>query len=440
MKTNIIKYFFLLTFTGFAANYLNAQDILKLNVNVAIEIGLKNSKMLNSSLARLKSSEAKLKETDASRLPSLKFSTGYTRLSNVDPFSITTPFGTFNISPSILNNYQTKLSLAQPIFTGFKLQSLSEMAEYSASATNEEFNKDKNDLIFNIRNSYWGLFKAVQIKKVIDENVDQINVHLNDAKNLLNQGMLTNNDILKIEVQYYDALLRQVDVNNNLKLAMINLNSIMGISLNTEIEIETLPNQSNEEFDELNNLVNNAINNRSEIKSANYKIKAGESGITLAKSNWYPQILLFSNFYYSRPNPRIVPGQDKFNETWDAGISLNWDVWNWFSTSYQTEQAEAVLTQTRDGLGIIKDAVTLEVTQNYLTVNQNKLKIDISEKGLTQAEENMRIINEKFKLGLVTSSDVIDADVALLQAKTNYTNTIVDYELAKAKLHKSLGE
>ena len=200
MKTNIIKYFFLLTFTGFAANYLNAQDILKLNVNEAIEIGLKNSKMLNSSLARLKSSEAKLKETDASRLPSLKFSTGYTRLSNVDPFSITTPFGTFNISPSILNNYQTKLSLVQPIFTGFKLQSLSEMAEYSASATNEEFNKDKNDLIFNIRNSYWGLFKAVQIKKVIDENVDQINVHLNDAKNLLNQGMLTNNDILKIEV------------------------------------------------------------------------------------------------------------------------------------------------------------------------------------------------------------------------------------------------
>lgn len=187
-------------------------------------------------------------------------------------------------------------------------------------------------------------------------------------------------------------------------------------------------------------MINRAIDNRAEIKSINYRIKASESGVTLAQSNWYPQIFLFSNLYYSRPNLRIVPGQDKFNETWDAGLSLNWDVWNWFSTSYQTEQAEATLTQSQERLGILKDAVTLEVTQNYLSVNQNKMKIDISEIGVRQAEENMRITSERFKQGLVTSSDIIDAEVALLQAKTNYTNSLVDFELAKAKLNKSLGE
>lgn len=440
METYLVRFFYIILMTFYFLGIASAQEKISLNVEDAIDFALKNSKVLNSSLARYKFSEARLKEVNASRLPSLKFSAGYTRLSEVDPFNITTPFGTFEISPSILNNYSTKLSLAQPLFTGFRLKSSSDIAEYSANASNEDYKKDRKELIFNVRNAYWGLFKATQLKKVVDENVEQIKAHLTDAQNLLNQGMLTNNDVLKIEVQYNDALFRQVDANNNLKLAMINLNSTMSIPLSTEIEIASSPNLKKQEYDELKNLINHAMDNRAEIKSINYRIKASESGVTLAQSNWYPQLFLFSNFYYSRPNPRIVPGQDKFKETWDAGVSLSWDVWNWFSTSYQTEQAEATLTQSQEGLGILKDAVTLEVTQNYLSVNQNKMKIDISEVGVKQAEENMRITSERFKQGLITSSDIIDAEVALLQAKTNYTNSLVDYELAKAKLNKSLGE
>lgn len=440
MKNFSLKALLIIIYTILITGLIPAQEKLSITVEEAIDLGLKNSKTLNSSLARWKSSEAKLKEVNASRLPSLKVSAGYTRLSKVDPFNITTPFGVFEISPSILDNYQTKLTLAQPLFTGFRLKSSSDIAEYSANASQEDFNKDKNELVFNIRNGYWGLFKAQQIKKVIDENVLQVNAHLTDAQNLLNQGMLTNNDVLKIEVQYNDALLRQIDANNNLELAMIALNSTMGIPLSTKIEIESSTGKTTEWFDEVDVLVKRAFDRRSEVKSANYRIQASESGVTLAQSTWYPQIFLFSNLYYSRPNQRIVPAKDQFKETWDAGVSLSWDVWNWLSTSYQTQQAEANLIQTQEGLGILKDAITLEVTQNYLTVNQNTRKIEISEIGVKQAEENMRITSERFKQGLTTSSEVIDAEVALLQAKTNYTNSLVDYELSKAKLEKSIGK
>lgn len=430
----------LILFLTFYNQTIISQQNLFLTVNQAIELGIKNSKTLNSSKARFKSSEAKLNEVNAARLPSLKLSAGYTRLSEVDPFNITTPFGTFEISPTILNNYSVKLSLAQPLFTGFRLKSSSDVAEYSANASKEDYNKDKSELVFNIRNAYWGLFKAIQMKKVVDENVLQIKAHLTDAQNLLQQGMLTTNDVLKIEVQYNDALLRQIDVNNGLKLSMINLNSLMGIDLNTEIEIGSTMSKNYENFEGLETLLSRAFDKRAEVKSAGYRIKASESGITMAQSGWYPQLFLFSNLYYSRPNQRIVPAKDQFKETWDAGITLSWDIWNWMTTSYQTEQAEANFIQSQDGLGILKDAITLEVTQNYLNVNQNKKKIEISEVGVTQAEENMRITSEKFKQGLSTSSEVVDAETALLQAKTNYTNSLVDYELSKAKLIKSIGE
>ena len=149
---------------------------------------------------------------------------------------------------------------------------------------------------------------------------------------------------------------------------------------------------------------------------------------------------MYGNYYYSRPNQRIFPSKDEFKDTWDAGVNLSLNVWDWLTTAHQTEQAQATLAQAVDGIGIIKDNITLEVTQNYLSVDQAKRKIDISELTVKQATENMRITADKFKNGLALSSDVIDAETAQSTAKINYTNSIVDYELAKARLDKSIGK
>ena len=278
------------------------------------------------------------------------------------------------------------------------------------------------------------------MKKVTDENVQQIEAHLKDAQNLLKVGMLTQNDVLKLQVQHSDAKYKQVDANNGVKLAMVALNNVMSISLNTEIEIATVAELNPKSFDDLSDLVMTAVENRPEVKAADYRVKASEAGVTAAKSGWYPQISIVADYYYSRPNQRILPTRDKFDGTWDAGINLSMNIWDWLTTSHQTQQAEATLAQSIDMMGSIKDNVTLEVTQNYLNVNQAKQKIEIAKLTVEQAEENMRVTSDKFRSGLALSSDAIDAEVALLAAKTNYTNSIVDYELAKARLEKSIGQ
>lgn len=427
---------FLLLF-GFTAH---AQEKLSLTVEQAIELGLQNSKTLHSSLMRVKSSSARVNEMNAMRLPSLKLSAGYRKLSSVEPFSIQGPTGPITIAPSILDNYSAQFTLFQPLFTGFRLLSNSNIAEYTASATNEEFNKDKVELVFNIKNAYWSLFKAYQLKKVMDDNVQMVKSHLEDAKNLMRVGMMTRNDMLKLEVQLSDMMFRQIDAENAVKLSTVALNSVLGISLDTYIEIVSDVNLMPSFYDELNKLIGDAVERRSEIKSADFRVKASEAGVTIAKSSWYPQISLYGNYYYSRPNQRIFPSKDEFKDTWDAGVNLSLNVWDWLTTAHQTEQAEATLAQAIDGMGIIKDNITLEVTQNYLTMNQSKRKIEISQLTVKQADENMRITSDKFKNGLAMSSEVIDAETAQSTAKINYTNSIVDYELAKARLDKSIGK
>jgi outer membrane protein TolC len=437
MKLNKLKIsFFVILFSV----SLFAQEKLSLSIDQAIELGLKNSKMLHSSLMKVKSAESKVKEVSALRLPSLKLSARYTRLSKVDPFIITTPLGSFPIAPGIYDNYATQLSLTQSLFTGFRILGNINLNEELSNATNEEYNKDKSDLLFNIKNSYWNVFKAQQFKKVMDETVEQMKAHLQDAKNLEKAGLLTKNDVLKIEVQYSNILYQQIDAENAVKLSIVALNNTLGIPLETQTEITSTANLSEYQTDELSKLISAAIEKRPEVKAADSRIKASEAGVTLAQSSWYPQVSLYGNYYYSKPNQRILPSRNQFDATWDAGVMLNMNIWDWLTTKHQTDQAEAQLEQAKDGFGMIKDGITLEVTQNYLSVNQAKRKIDIAKLNVEQAEENLRVTSEKFKNGYSTSSELIDAETALISAKTNYTTSVVDFELAKAKLEKSIGK
>ena len=421
------------------STFIFAQEEKILTLDESIQIGLENSNMLHSSKMKVNYASARLSEINTNRLPSLKVSAAYTRLSPIIPFILNTPFGNYNISPSILDYYNIKLTLQQPIFTGFKLSSSSNIADYNYKATEEGYNKDKQDLIYNIKNAYWNLFKAKKVKDVTDQNVEQVKAHLTNVKNFYEQGLSTKNDLLKVQVQLSESELRQIDAKNAVKLARINLFNVIGVPLNTDSEIPDSVDIKTNQVNDLDSYIEMAIDNRPELKAIKYNIKAGEAGVTLAESNWYPQIYLGGNFYYSKPNQRFFPPENKFKDTWDVGVSVQMDIWNWGATVDKTDQAKAQLEEAKDSYKIIKDNIVLEVNSNYLNLEQSKDKIAVAEESVSQAKENYRVTNETFKKGLALNSDLLDSEVALLQANTNYIQALVDYELAKARLEKSIG-
>jgi outer membrane protein len=427
-----------LTLTG------SAQQRLQLRVEDAVRIGFENSKLLHSSRMRAESSEAKASEINASRLPSFKVNAGYTRLSDIAPFQITLPGAnglptTYTIAPSILNNYNLKASVSQPLFTGFRLESAHDAAMYSARASREDVAKDEQEFIYGVKSAYWNFYRAIELKKLVDENVEQVEAHLGDAENLLAQGLVTTNDVLKIRVQLSTTRLAQIDAKNNVRLSLIALDNTLGLPLTTVIELSTTLSHLPTEFDGLDSLIEEAYGHRPDVMGSELRVKAGESGVTSAKGSWWPQINLVANYYDARPNPRIFPAKDVFQSTWDLGVNLSLDIWNWGTTIYQAAQAEAQLAQARDAAGLLKDGIALEVTQNYLALMQAKEKIGVSRDAVQQAEENSRVTGDKYREGLVLTSDVLDADVALLVARTNYTQSLIDYELAEARLLKSVG-
>lgn len=434
-----------------AAAGSRGQEKLNLTVDQAVAVGLENSKSLHSSLMRVEAADARSSETNAARLPSLKVGGSYTRLSDVPAFVATIPqdaFGTgfppqdvsFPLSQTILDNYNLRATVQQPLFTGFRLESSASLAARSADAAAQDYSRDRAELIYTVKSVYWGLFKAQESKKVIDQNVEQMKAHLNDVQNLFAQGIVTKNEVLKIEVQLSNAQVLQLDAENSVKLAMIGLNNVLGTPLSTEIVLASGIEEGAAGKEELQTFVDRAMGQRPELKGMEYRVEAGEAGVSLARSSWFPQIYLVGNYYYARPNQRIIPTLDQFRDTWDVSLSVSLDIWNWGTTIDQTHQAQAELAQAQDGLAQMKDGITLEVTQSYLQLKQSQERIAVAQKGVSQGEENYRITDEKFKSGLALNSDLLDAEVALLQAKWNYIQAVVDRQLAEARLQKATGE
>lgn len=419
-----------------------AQEMKTLSLEQCLQIGLQNSKQINASLMKVKVARAQAKQVGASRFFSLNLGATYTRLSQVPPFSVNTPFGNFVISPSIFDNYNMNISLQQPLFTGFKLANSYDAAKLNASAVEQDYTQAEQDLFLNIKNAYWGLFKAIQIKKVVDEDVQTVKAHLEDVQNFFKQGLATQNDVLKVQVQLSQVQLQQIDASNGVKLAMLNLNNVIGLPLSTDIvpnDSVSVNDQNNTTNKSLDELVSEAMKNRPELKAMKLRVDASDKNVAVAQGDWYPQLFVAGEYDYAKPNQRLLPTQNKFYGTWNVSLGLSYNLWNWGATADKTQEAEANLAQAQDNYKLLNDAVQLDVNQNYFNFVKARLKVMVSRQTVKQAEENYRVTDEKFKQGLTLNSELLDAEVALAQARTDYVQAQVDYELSLAKLDRAIG-
>jgi outer membrane protein len=448
----MIRPFILLCFAiAIPLGSASAQRKISLTIEQALQTGKEYNKTLHMSRFKKDAAEAKAAETRTLALPTLRVSGVYTRLSDVPPQAIILPANAFGpgfppadvsmtMSPTILNNYTLRATLQQPLWTGGKISGAIDAAEYNAQAAREDQRKDEADVVLSIQITYWGLYRAIQFRRFVEDNVAQIRAHVTDAENLRNQGVITDNDVMKVRVQLSDALVRKIDAENAATMAAYALNNVIGLPIQTEVELASSVDERDRSWNESDALVARALEQRPEVLGMNARVQAGEAGITAARGGWWPQIALAANYNYLRPNTRFFPVKDEFKDTWDLSLSVSFDIWNWRLASHQTSQAQAQLAQVREGLAAMKDGITLEVLQSRLAIRKAKERIAVSREGLRQAEENYRVTKDKFSQGLVLNSDLLDAELALLQSRLTLTQSLVEYEIAIAQLTKATAE
>ena len=433
---NKLKLFLIFLFPLFEAT---AQQHQQITLEQAIKLGLDNSKSLKISLAKADVADAKYKQAIDGVLPSVIFSAYYQRLSDIDEPLIKLPgFEPFSLFPVYVNNYSTRLSVNETIFSGFRLKYAEESQQLLQQAAKLDVNKDHDEIVYGIVQAYFNLYKIKESKKAVEENLEQIAEHVKESRNGEQQGTLTHNDVLRWELQQSNIELAKLDLENSESVANYNMNLMLGLN-DIMIDPDSTSVQKLNEEKPLSDYMDRAASSRGDLQAGNLRMKASEDYLKISQNSFMPQVSVGASAYDMRPNPRVIPPEDVYTFTWDAGIFFTWDLVKLYSNKHMVAEAKANLTQNQESLNLLSDAVKMEVNQNYLSWKQSRQKTEVLQKSIEQAEENYRITNSRYKNNFSVLSDLLDADNMLLNAKINFALSKADSQVAYYRLMKSTG-
>ena len=378
-------------------------------------------------------------EAKAGFLPTFSTSYSYTHLGFV-PSIDTSIFGNdleFKLGDQDI--YQWQATVRQPIFTGFAVTSAYELTKLGIDQSKLDLELERLDLALNVKEAYFNILRADKAVNVAKSAVESLEAHHNVAKNFYDVGMIPVNDLLKAEVELANTQHNLIQAQNASRLARVSFNVLLSRSIDEPFEIEDILKYTKETPD-FDSYLEKALKARPEIKALDLTDAQIDQQINLAKSKYYPEVDFTYNYIKAGDTPKVSGSNFQLSSQWQANVGLSWTFWDWNKTRNsvnQTESQKRQLFQTRKS---IEDGVKLQLKQAILNLKEAEEKIPTAQKAVDQAEENLRVSEERYKAQVTTSTEVLDAQTLLSQARMNYYNALYDHNLAKAGLLRAVGE
>jgi outer membrane protein len=416
-----------------------AQDARKITLQEAIDLGLKQSYQLKVLQAKADVAQAKYDQYRFATIPAVAINSSYTRISdNITPFSIYIPGkGNEILNPQILDNYLNRGSISQIVFAGMRGFYLTQSAHYLQRAAELDINNSKSEVRNNLINAFYNFYKANESKKLIEENLKVLEKRLYDTKNFQSVGMALPNDVLKVELAISQQQQMKAELESAIQISNYNLDVMLGLPTETVL----VPDEASMFGSHSNNgsqaFQSAALNNRFDLKAMDWRTRASYKMVRSSRGGYAPVISAGANYYYNKPNQRVFPPEAKFKNTWDLGVSLSWNLSTLFTNRYNVREAKANFAANTASQSMMTDAIKMEVNNNYNNYALSLQKIELSEKAVTQAVENQRVMKNQYENNVKILSDLLDADLLLLQAKLNLTNAKIDAETAYQRLLKA---
>lgn len=429
--------FITLLFTGSPAL---AQQQRTITLKEAIDLTIKNSHTLRADSARTNEAAALVKQAEDGRLPSLGASASYLRLNNANvdikiKSNSSSGGTTTSSSPKVTQAAYGLLNASYPIFTGGRIRYGIESARYLQQAAALDVDNDREAVILNSINAFTNLYKAIAAVNIVKENLASSRHRDSTFIRLDSNGLLARNDLLKAQLETADIELSLLDAENDRNLANINMDIMMGLPQATTLipDFKSIPVpgslKSIEEYEML------AMQNRKDLQALAFRKKAALTNIKSAQTEMYPSIVLTGGFIAAYV-PHVVTITNAIN----LGLGVQYNLASLWKTNTKLLQVKAQQQQVLANEAQLDDAIKIEVSRDFLSYLSNQKKVYVYQSALTQATENFRITKNKYDNNLVTTTDLLDADVALLRARLNLSIGNADVIAAYSRLLQTTGQ
>jgi outer membrane protein TolC len=286
----------------------------------------------------------------------------------------------------------------------------------------------------NVIGAYINLYKAKSAVTLVQENLDQSRKRDTDFANLEKNGVIARNDLLKAQLETSNIELSLLDAQNNSKLATVNMNLMLGLPENTELVLDSNSVQSPAELKSVDEYEQLALQNRKDMQALSFRAKAAGTNIKSIKGEYYPSLALSGGYAAIH-----VPGFITVTNAVNLGLGVKYSVSSLWKTKAKLQEAKAKEDELVAGQEVLVDNMHYQINQAYENYLLSQKKVDVYAKAIEQAAENYKITKNKYDNTLATTTDLLDADVAQLQARLNYSFAKADVVVAYNKLVQAAG-
>ena len=413
---------------------------MPLTLDEAVSRAVASSHRVAESMARNDGAAAVVAGRHAATRPQVVAVGGYTRTNHVDQFGILLPNNTLRvIYPDIPDNARARLDVQWPIYTSGRLQAIEAAARLDQTAAGRDVSTTEADVRLDVARAFWGLVVATESERVVGESLARMGEHLRDVRNQLEAGLLPPNDVLTTQAQEARQRMLSIQARATREMAEADLARLVAApngSRITPVAVMDAPRVDAA----LDTLVAEALASRSERKALTDRIAAAESRQRAASAGKRPTVSLAGGVDYARPNPRIFPRLADWRESWDAGVNVAWSLFDGGKTKAELAEASANVHALRARLAEFDSVVALDIRQRLSEIESSRAALDAADVAVQATAEARRVVGERFNAGVATATDVVDAQVAQLQAALDRTQAIASARLAEARLNRALGK
>lgn len=338
------------------------------------------------------------------------------------------------------------IMLTQPLYMGGKIRAYDKITGYAERIAHEKHEIEVQDVIVSVDEAYWRII-ALQSKKELAEGFLKLVQKLDgDVEKLIEEGMATRADGLSVKVKVNEAEVAVIQVNNGLVLSRMALAQICGLPLDAQFRLADEGKQNDAAlasaltttYYEDDSAVARAMANRPELRALDLAAEVKREQVKVARSEYMPNLALTAGYLIS--NPSVFNGfEKKFGGMWSVGVMLKVPILTWGDRIYKVRQAkveaEIAATQAEN----VRERITLQVNQNQQKLQEAQQRLNAASRSLDHAEENLRMANLGLREGVISVSNVLEAQTAWLMAHSTLVEAQVDLQLADLYLNRAMG-
>ncbi|MDB5023133.1 MAG: TolC family protein [Mucilaginibacter sp.] len=408
-----------------------------LTLDEAIKLGVQNSKVLKLSQSKIDQAVSQYNQAKDKALPTGNASLAYNR---AEIPANRLAFGPSSIDlPKSANAYLGIVSLNEAIFAGGKYKYARQSTDLLTKVSRLDADKDRDEITYDVISSFYNLYKVLQSKKVVEQNLSSIDQQIHQSQRFFEQGLVTKNDVLRFQLQHANVELNQIDLESNRKIINYSLDILLGLPETTQINIDQI-RETDHQVGALSSYIDTAMMNRQEVQQLVLQSKVAQTNIKSIQANQLPTLSASAGGYYVDVNANPLPKSGNYITPLTVGLTFGWNFSSLWTNKNKIAEAKIQRDQVTINQGITADNIHNDVNRSYENYMVALNKIKLLQTSIDQAGENNKILESKYKSNIASATDRADAETLLYQAQINLELAKADAGLAYYTLLKSTGK